>query len=260
MTSTQHTVALVTGAAGGIGSAVVRALAERGTAVAALDRDKQALEALAEEHAAAGRTVVPFAVDITSGAEVEAAVAEVEDRLGPIAHLVNGAGILRAASVEDTGAQAWEDTFAVNTRGTFLVSQAVVRRMTARRSGAVVTIASNAGATPRTGMAAYAASKAAAAMFTKSLGLEVARHGIRCNVVAPGSTDTPMLTSLWQPGQGPEHSIEGSAAEYKLGIPLRKIATPHDIAEAVVFLLSDAAGHITLETLTVDGGATLGVS
>lgn len=111
---------------------------------------------------------------------------------------------------------------------------------------------------PRAGMAAYAASKAAATMFTKSLGLEVARHGIRCNVVAPGSTDTPMLSSMWTDPSGPRRTIEGSPEDFRLGIPLGKLATPSDIAEAVAFLLSDQASHITLHALTVDGGAALG--
>jgi 2,3-dihydro-2,3-dihydroxybenzoate dehydrogenase len=108
-------------------------------------------------------------------------------------------------------------------------------------------------------MSAYAASKAAAAMFSKCLGLEVARHGIRCNVVAPGSTDTPMLTSMWQDASGPQGTIEGRLDAFRVGIPLGRIARPLDVAAAVAFLLSEAAGHITMHTLTVDGGAALGV-
>ena len=150
-------------------------------------------------------------------------------------------------------------TFAVNTTGVFLVSRAVVNRMVSRRRGAVVTVASNAAGTARVGMAAYGASKAAAMAFTKSLGLEVARYGIRCNVVAPGSTDTPMLRSMWHDESGPKATLDGSLDAYRVGIPLQKLAQPEDVADAVVFLLSDRAGHITLQHLTVDGGATLGV-
>jgi 2,3-dihydro-2,3-dihydroxybenzoate dehydrogenase len=108
-------------------------------------------------------------------------------------------------------------------------------------------------------MAAYSASKAAATMFTKSLGLEVAKYGIRCKLVAPGSTDTPMLSSMWHDESGPQGTIAGRPDAYRVGIPLGKLAKPADIAEAVVFLLSDRAAHITLHTLTVDGGAALGV-
>jgi 2,3-dihydro-2,3-dihydroxybenzoate dehydrogenase len=96
-------------------------------------------------------------------------------------------------------------------------------------------------------------------MYTKCLGLEVAEHGIRCNLVAPGSTDTPMLVGMWADESGREATINGSLGTYKAGIPLRKLADPRDIADAVAFLLSDQASHITMHTLTVDGGATLGV-
>ncbi|MFE6993304.1 SDR family oxidoreductase, partial [Streptomyces pharetrae] len=147
----------------------------------------------------------------------------------------------------------------VNTSGVFFTSRAVVNRMVPRRRGAIVTIASNAAGTARTEMSAYAASKAAATMFTKCLGLEVAKHGIRANLVAPGSTDTPMLSSMWQDESSARASIEGVPDAYRVGIPLGRLARPEDVAEAVVFLLSDKAAHITMHDLTVDGGAALGV-
>jgi 2,3-dihydro-2,3-dihydroxybenzoate dehydrogenase len=252
-------VALVTGAAGGIGAAVVEALAREGVVVAAADRAEQTLKEQVELLVADGLRAEAFGLDITSSQDVAAVVDEVERRLGPIDYLVNGAGVLRLGTTRELTDDDWASTFAVNATGTFYVSRAVIERMAGRRSGAVVTIASNAAGTPRTEMAAYAASKAAAAMFTKCLGLEAAEYGIRCNVVAPGSTDTAMLTSLWKDGAGPESSIAGTPSAYKLGIPLRKIAQPADVAAAVLFLLSDQAGHITMHDLTVDGGATLGV-
>lgn len=254
MTEDQGKVAVVTGAAGGIGSAITRALADKGEMVAALDRDKRELDSIA---AMPGR-IVPFTIDIRDRGQVESAIAEIETRMGPINQLVNAAGILRPGRVDTYLDEDWDDSFAINARGTFLVSRAVTRRMIPRGAGAIVTISSNAAATPRTGMAAYAASKAAAAMITKCLGLEVARYGIRCNVVAPGSTDTPMLRLLWKGEDGKRGAIQGSPEEFKLGIPLAKIANPEEIANGVLFLLSDAASHITLETITIDGGATLG--
>ncbi|PJE95474.1 2,3-dihydro-2,3-dihydroxybenzoate dehydrogenase [Streptomyces carminius] len=251
-------VALVTGAAGGIGAAVVRALGERGAVVAAVDRDGPRLTELTEKLAADGLRVRAFPADVTDGGRVAAAVDEVERVLGPVEYLVNAAGVLRLGEAHTLTDADWAATFAVNVNGVFHVCRAVVDRMIPRSRGAIVTVTSNAAAVPRTGMAAYGASKAAAAMFTKALALEVARYGIRCNLVAPGSTDTPMLRSMWHDESGPRATVEGRPDAYRVGIPLKRIARPSDIAEAVVFLLSDRAGHITMHDLTVDGGASLG--
>jgi 2,3-dihydro-2,3-dihydroxybenzoate dehydrogenase len=252
-------VALVTGATGGIGQAVVYALAESGASVAAVDLDPAALDELERTATGKGLAVTGYPADVTSAAQVEAVVAAVEEQLGPIEHLVNSAGVLHAAPALSLTEEDWEHTFAVNTAGVFRVSSAVARRMVRRESqGAIVTVASNAAGVPRVQMAAYGASKAAAMAFTKNLGLELAEHGIRCNVVCPGSTDTPMLRSLWEDESGPAHSLKGVLSEYRVGIPLGKFASPDDIADAVGFLLSDRAAHITMHDLQVDGGAALG--
>ncbi|WP_269857892.1 2,3-dihydro-2,3-dihydroxybenzoate dehydrogenase [Streptomyces sp. RPT161] len=254
----ENKVALVTGAAGGIGTAVVRALGERGAAVAAVDRDADGLRDVVEKLTADGLRVAAFPADVTDSAQVDAVVEAVEARLGPVEYLVNAAGVLRLGEVRDFSDEDWSTTFGVNVNGVFHLSRAVVNRMAPRMRGAIVTVASNAAGTPRTEMAAYAASKAAASMFTKSLGLEVARFGIRCNVVAPGSTDTPMLSSMWHDESGPSGTIEGRPDAFRVGIPLGRLARPSNVADAVVFLLSDQAAHITLHVLTVDGGAGLG--
>jgi 2,3-dihydro-2,3-dihydroxybenzoate dehydrogenase len=251
-------VALVTGAAGGMGAVIAARLGYNGVRVALLDSNADRLRLVAKDLANTNATAEAFPVDVRSGDEVEAAVAEAEDRLGPIDYLVNAAGVLRVNEVTALSIEDWTLTFDVNTTGTFLVSRAVANRMVGRGGGTIVTVASNAASNPRTGMAAYAASKAATTMFTKVLGLELAQHGIRCNVVAPGSTETEMLSSLWSDGDWKRSSIEGVADQFRLGIPLGKVAQPADIADAVLFLLSDRAGHITMHHLTVDGGATLG--
>ncbi|MFD6889786.1 2,3-dihydro-2,3-dihydroxybenzoate dehydrogenase [Streptomyces sp. NPDC059957] len=256
---TARKVAVVTGAAGGIGSAVVRLLAEQGRVVAAVDLDNVQLWETVEKLAAEGLSVRGHPADVTSSADVEAVIEAVEEQLGPIDYLVNAAGVLRLGEVTDLSDQDWYLTFAVNANGVFFVSRAVVGRMMARRRGSIVTVASNAASTARSHMAAYAASKAAAIAFTKSMGLEAARYGVRCNVVAPGSTDTLMLHGMHPDGSAVAASVKGDPDAYRTGIPLGKVASTQDVAHAVLFLLSDEAGHITLQGLTVDGGATLGV-
>ncbi len=240
--------AIVTGAAGDIARAVVTRLQASGHAVCAVDRDP----------VSAGPAAWSRQVDITDADLVESLVAEVEAELGPVDVLVNGAGVLRSAPALELTGQDWSDMVGVNLLGTMQLSTAVARRMVPRGSGAIVTIGSNAGSVPRMGMAGYCASKSAAAMFTRCLGLELAASGVRCNIVAPGSTETAMLRSLWTDETGPETTLRGSLDHHRLGIPLGRIATPDDVAEAVAYLASPAARQITMHTLTVDGGATLG--
>ncbi|MFI6344282.1 2,3-dihydro-2,3-dihydroxybenzoate dehydrogenase [Streptomyces sp. NPDC050560] len=250
-------VAVVTGAAGGIGAGVARALARAGVPVALLDRDVVALWELAAELDAAGSGVLPLAVDVTDSAAVDIAVDKIEAELGAISYLVNGAGVLRSKPTGELTDEDWNFIFGVNTSGVFHVSRAVSRRMVERGHGSIVTIASNAAVTPRATLAAYAASKAASSMFTKCLGLELARHGVRCNTVAPGSTRTAMLTAL-QGDAAVSASVDGTPDTFRVGIPLGRVAEPSHIADAVLFLLSERSAHITMHDLTVDGGASLG--
>ena len=250
-------IAVVTGAAGGIGAAVVRALADEGAHVAAFDLDGEAAERLAASITSPDVRVRGGRLDVTDSRAVEAAITAVEKDWGPIDCLANVAGVLSTTLVVDTDDETCTHVFDVNARGVFNVSRAVARRMAPRRRGAIVTVSSNAAGAPRYGMAAYAASKAAATMFTRCLGLELARSGIRCNIVAPGSTLTPMQTGMWPEGFGEADVVAGSPDTFKVGIPLGRLATPEDVADAVVFLLSERAAHITMADLYVDGGATL---
>ncbi|WP_432719823.1 2,3-dihydro-2,3-dihydroxybenzoate dehydrogenase [Jeongeupia wiesaeckerbachi] len=247
-------IAVVSGAAQGIGAAVVDTLLAQRVRVVALDIHAEALAA----RYAGIEGVTPLALDVSDATAVERAVAQIEAEIGPIGSLANVAGILRMGDILATTTADWLATFAVNTHGVFHLSTAVARRMKARGRGAIVTVGSNAATTPRTLMGAYCASKAASAQFTRCLGLELAEFGIRCNIVSPGSTDTDMQRQLWTDDSGPARVIAGSLASHRLGIPLKKIATPDDIAGVVTFLLSSAANHVILQDIVVDGGATLG--
>jgi 2,3-dihydro-2,3-dihydroxybenzoate dehydrogenase len=238
---------------------VVTALVGEGARVLATDLDAEAAREVAGRHP--GR-VTARPLDVTDAAAVEAVVTETEQTFGPLDIAVNVAGILRSSHVLDLSDEDWAATFAVNSTGVLHVSRAAARRMAGRGRGSIVTVASNAAGIPRAGMAAYAASKAAAVMFTKCLGLEVAARGVRCNTVSPGSTLTDMQRAMWASSGTDEQTaargvIEGDLASYRTGIPLGRIADPCDVADAVVFLVSDRARHITLHDLYVDGGATL---
>ncbi|WP_110927792.1 2,3-dihydro-2,3-dihydroxybenzoate dehydrogenase [Bacillus massiliglaciei] len=252
-------VALVTGAAQGIGESVLRTLAAEGAAVAAADQNPEKLEKVTQSLVNRGLRAKGFPLDVTDPQEVERTVEAVEKELGPIDILINVAGVLHLGSIDSFHDEEWEKTFSVNTNGVFYMSRSVCRRMKARKNGTVVTVSSNAGSMPRASMGAYAASKAAATMFTKCLALEMAEYNVRCNIVSPGSTDTDMQRQLWSEGKGAEAAIAGSPEVYKVGIPLGKIAVPEEIAEAVLFLASEKASHITMNNIVVDGGATLGV-
>lgn len=244
--------AMVSGAAGGIGRAVVQALAEAGARVIASDT----AAALA---AAPLPGIESRVLDVRDGDAAEALVAEVEAQHGPLALGVHAAGVLAIGPLLDLPAQEWDRVIGVNATGTFNVTRAFGRAMARHGRGAIVAVSSNAAGIPRQNMGAYAASKAAATMLIRCLGLELAGQGVRCNIVAPGSTLTPMQTGMWAEdgGAGERAVIEGSLGAYRTGIPLQKLATPEDIAGAVMYLLSDQAGHVTMTDLYVDGGATL---
>lgn len=170
--------------------------------------------------------------------------------------LVNAAGILRMGATDQLSKEDWQQTFAVNVGGAFNLFQQTMNQFRRQRGGAIVTVASDAAHTPRIGMSAYGASKAALAAL--SVGLELAGSGVRCNVVSPGSTDTDMQRTLWVSDDAEEQRIRGFGEQFKLGIPLGKIACPQEIANTILFLASDLASHITLQDIVVDGGSTLG--
>jgi 2,3-dihydro-2,3-dihydroxybenzoate dehydrogenase len=251
----EYGLTLVTGAASGIGAAVASALVEAGGRVAGLDLDERSLQALARE---LGPAFVPHRIDLTDEAMVNEAVEHIEDRLGAIQGLVHAAGALLSGALCDSNARRSQlrRLFEVNLESCWLLARAVGPRMARRGGGAIVTVASNAASTPRIGLGLYCASKAASVMLTRCLGLELAGTGVRCNVVSPGSTDTPMLEELLQ-GASKQALIDGDPRAFRLGIPLGRVARARDVAEVVLFLLSERSRHVTMQELRVDGGATL---
>ncbi|MDQ7903573.1 SDR family oxidoreductase [Phytohabitans sp. ZYX-F-186] len=253
-----HDVALVTGAAGGIGQAVASALARQGSAVGLLDLPGSGLDGVAAGLEWNGRTGVAVEADVRRPDEVAAAVRSVEARLGAITQLACVAGVLRPGGVLSTTDADWAEQFAVNSTGVFHCLRAVGRLMAGRRAGAIVVVTSNAAVVPRQNMLGYAASKAASTALTRCAGLELAGYGVRCNTILPGSTDTPMQRALWpDPVTGTRAALDGDPGAYRVGVPLRRIAAPDDVAEMAAFLLSERARHVTLQTVAVDGGASL---
>ena len=239
-------VVLVTGAGRGMGKSIARRLTEEGARVAVTDVDeKSALETAGELDGAAG-----FRLDITDAAEVRTCVGEITAALGPIDALVNNAGWDQLSPFLDTDEDLWDRIIDINLRGPIRMTKAVLPGMVERQAGRVVNISSDAGRVGSTGEAVYSACKAGIIGFSKTVAREMARHGITVNAICPGPTATPLLESMVG-----EH--EKLIESLKRGIPLGRLGAPEDIAGAVAFMVSDDAGFITGQTLSVSGGLTM---
>ncbi|GHC24291.1 D-threitol dehydrogenase [Gemmobacter nanjingensis] len=238
-------LAVVTGAASGIGAAIAEAFAAKGARVALLDMIGEAAAARAADLPGAAA----FACNVTDADSVAAAVAKVQTEMGAIDILVNSAGIVDLAPAEDLGTVAWDRTIAVNLTGSFLMAQAVGRAMIAAgRGGRIVNLASQAGSVAIDGHVAYCASKFGIIGVTRTLALEWGRHGITVNSISPTVVLTDLGRKAWD---GPK----GEAM--KAQIPAGRFAEPHEIAAAAVFLASAEAAMINGADLLVDGGYTV---
>ena len=239
----QGKVALVTGGARGIGRAIALRLAQDGAKVAIVDM-ADAGEATARELQALGSPALFVKADISSGEKVGEAVASVERSLGPVDILVNNAGITRDGLLAFMSENDWDSVMAVHMKGTFLMTKAVIRGMLKRRSGSVVSISSVVGRRGNAGQANYSAAKAGLIGFTKSVAREVASRNVRVNAVAPGYIETDMTAAL-------DESARNAIISQ---IPLGRIGSPRAVADAVAYLVSDAASFVTGAVLPVDGG------
>jgi meso-butanediol dehydrogenase / (S,S)-butanediol dehydrogenase / diacetyl reductase len=244
---------LVTGATSGIGAACARMFAHRGAAVMLSGRDGQRGNGLLDEIAAEGSRVDFIAGDIRESEFCDELVAQTLNRFGALDVLVNSAGIWHAASAPETTDQIWRDTMDTNVSGLFFASRAALRVMVRQQRGSIVNIASDWGLVGGRHAAAYCASKGAVVLLTKAMALDHAHDGIRVNAVCPTDTDTPMMDRDYTArGISMDEGRKASADS----IPLGRMATPEDVAEAVCFLASAAAGFLTGVALPVDGGTT----
>lgn len=244
---------VVTGAAGGIGEGVARRLAGHGARLALIDLRADALGAVADEVGAAA-----FAADLADEASTEAAMNAAIGHLGDVGGLVNVAGIQRLGPLTEQGAADFDAHYLVNLRGTWLVTRTAARAMAERGGGAVVTVSSNAARVPRVRQGAYCASKAGVSHLMRVFALELGPLGIRVNTVAPGATETPMIRRMMDEMGFGEEMLRGSLENFRTGVPLQRNAQVGDVADAVLWLLSDMARHVTMHELVVDGGASLG--
>ncbi|MBB2485944.1 2,3-dihydro-2,3-dihydroxybenzoate dehydrogenase [Mitsuaria sp. WAJ17] len=239
----------VTGAGSGIGRAAARAFHQQGGQVLGLDRCFD------------GSDLAPYEtqlLDLTQPAAVSSLCRQRLPAGERIDVLVHAAGLLRMGCSDELSPDDWHQSLQVNASAAFHLFQGLVPHFKRQGQGAIVVLGSNAAHVPRLGMAAYCASKAALRSLSQCVALELAPHGVRCNLVSPGTTRTPMLQAMGLDEPGLQRTIQGLPGQYKLGIPLGKIAEPADVVDAILFMASPAAGHITLHDLVVDGGASLG--
>lgn len=256
-------VALVTGGATGIGQAAAKRLALDGAAVTVSSNVPDATQDTADEISAAGGQAFAFPADVTSEAEMSAAVAATVERFGRLDILVASAGIQRYGTATDTSEQLWDEVFNVNVKGAFLASKAALPHLREQKSSAIVIVSSVQAHIAQDGAVAYSASKGALNAMARAMAVDEAPNGVRVNAVCPGSVDTPMLR--WAAGRfsdGSAGAVDDLVASWGKAHPLGRVAKPEEVAEVIGFLASPRASFVTGEDVRVDGGllARVGVA
>ena len=251
----EERIAIVTGAAAGIGAAIARAFCGEGARVVVADRDSEAAEATAKE---IGRAAIAMRLDVTKEDQVRAVVADTLARFDRIDILVNNAGIMRKAYVKDMSADLWDQVLDVNLKATFLCSKAVLPAMIEARRGRIINIASIAGKVGEPTASAYSAAKWGVIGFTRSLALEVAQYDILVNAICPG----PIPTALGQQGWREGAQIEGVDLDRIMArvgsrSPLRRLGSVEQVAKMALFIASDDCDFTTGSAFNVDGGIVM---
>ncbi len=242
---------MVTGGAGAIGAAVCAQLADVGHTVVVVDLDAANARGVASD--LPGDSHVGIGLDVSDTDRVKSELAAVEDELGPVEVLVNVAGWDRFVAFVDSTPEFWDQIIDVNYRGTLNTVHAILPGMIERERGRIVSVASDAARVGSSLESIYAGAKGAVISFSKSIAREVAKHGITVNVVCPGPTDTPLIRGMADDLGSGERFLEALTR----AIPMRRLATPEDVAPAIVFLASPGAAFITGQTLSVSGGLTM---
>jgi 3-oxoacyl-[acyl-carrier protein] reductase len=240
-------VALVTGAARGLGQAIAIKLAEAGADIALCDLNAEWLEETAEKVTALGRRAEVYGVNVAEGESVTAGIKAIEKEFGKIDILVNNAGITKDGLLMRMSEADWDAVLNVNLKGAFLCTKAAMRGMMKQRCGTIVNIASVIGLMGNAGQANYAASKGGLISFSKTVAKELASRNVRCNAVAPGFIRTAMTDAL-------DEEVQGKMKEL---IPLSRFGEPEDVANVVLFLASDASAYVTGQVISTCGGMVM---
>jgi 2-hydroxycyclohexanecarboxyl-CoA dehydrogenase len=249
----ENKTVIVTGGGGGIGGATCRRFGREGARVAVSDLNLEAARKVAADIQQAGGRAEALECDITRRPSVDAAVAAAESKLGPIDVLVNNAGWDVFRPFTKTEPAQWDKLIAINLTGALHMHHAVLPGMSARKSGRIVNIASDAARAGSSGEAVYAACKGGLVAFSKTIAREHARHGITVNVVCPGPTETALFADYKEGAGNPEKLEEA----FRRSIPLGRIGQPDDLPGAILFFASDDAAYVTGQVLSVSGGLTM---
>lgn len=246
----QDKVAIVTGAASGIGRGIAAKFAREGAKVGLLDLKAAQCRQAVEEITAAGGRAMAVGADISREDRVADAVQQVHDAFGPIEVLVNNAAIMPSGRLHETAPADFDRCLAVNLRGTYLMCRAVIPDMLARRKGSIIHMASVTGILGLPGLAAYSATKGGLIALARAMSTDYARHGIRVNAVSPGTIDSPMLHDFVAAQSNPEYYRRAFDEIHPIG----RVGTIEEVANVFIFLASDEASFVTGANYEVDGG------